>query len=135
MLLQVEGDNAKMSDAYWLVQALSKHVQKHVSHDGSLTNMLLDDTTPESTLDLRFEFSSSFWEDWKPRAQQASTDLAAAAAILDPRYRHKIRDMPPEDLARGQVFIEQVAMRVLGQEAVAKAKVCVLLGVWVGWHC
>jgi hypothetical protein len=83
---QVEGDTAKLSDAYYTVQVLNKHVQKISAVQGSLVNMMEDDDTPPQTLGLAYDFiSSGFSEDWDKRSKQATTDMVVAAAILDPR--------------------------------------------------
>jgi hypothetical protein len=82
----VEGDTAKLSDSYYALQALNKHVEKLSAQQGSYVNMLEDDVTPEHTLTLAFEFAAGgFKEGWDKRYEQAATDLVVAAAILDPR--------------------------------------------------
>jgi hypothetical protein len=84
-LVQVEGDTAKLSDSYFAVQALTHHVQKLASVQGTYTNMLLDDDMPASTLALAHAFAASFKEAWEPRARSAQSNIMVATAILDPR--------------------------------------------------
>lgn len=128
LMVQVEGDTAKLSDAYYTVQSLTAHVERHVKGDGSLINMLLcymlDDTTPQSTLDLRYAFSDTFNEDWEPRAHQASSDVAIAAAILDPRFKDKLPNMPAADKLRGGLPAER------GQKAAGRRRRCSTAGVY-----
>lgn len=82
----MEGDTAKLSDGYYAVQALTKHVEKISAKQGSYVNMMEDDDTPAHTLDLAFDFATSgFAEDWDKRSKQATPDLVVAAAIVDPR--------------------------------------------------
>ncbi|WIA33014.1 hypothetical protein OEZ86_006171 [Tetradesmus obliquus] len=120
---EVEGDTAKLSDGYYAVQALTKHVEKISAAQGSYLNMMQDDDTPAQTLALAFDFATSgFAEAWDTRAKQATTDLVVAAAIVDPRYKDKLSSMPAADLVRGEAFIEQLAGRMMGQQAQTKAK-------------
>ena len=70
--LQVEGDTAKLSDAYFAVQALSKHVRAISNVQGSFTNLLLDDTTPLSTLTVSHSFSRAFLDAWQEDASVQS---------------------------------------------------------------
>ncbi|WIA41395.1 hypothetical protein OEZ86_004981 [Tetradesmus obliquus] len=49
-------------------------------------------------------------------------DLVVAAAIVDPRYKDKLSSMPAADVVRGEAFIEQLAGRMMGQQAQTKAK-------------
>lgn len=82
----MEGDTAKLSDGYYAVHALTKHVEKISAAQGSYLNMMQDDDTPAQTLALAFDFATSgFAEAWDTRAKQATTDLVVAAAIVDPR--------------------------------------------------
>ncbi|WIA21603.1 hypothetical protein OEZ85_000789 [Tetradesmus obliquus] len=85
--------------------------------------MMQDDDTPAQTLALAFDFATSgFAEAWDTRAKQATTDLVVAAAIVDPRYKDKLSSMPAADVVRGEAFIEQLAGRMMGQQAQTKAK-------------
>uniref|UniRef100_A0A383W2G9 HAT C-terminal dimerisation domain-containing protein n=1 Tax=Tetradesmus obliquus TaxID=3088 RepID=A0A383W2G9_TETOB len=120
---EVEGDTAKLSDGYYAVQALTKHVEKISAAQGSYLNMMQDDDTPAQTLALAFDFATSgFAEAWDTRAKQATTDLVVAAAIVDPRYKDKLSSMPAADVVRGEALIEQLAGRMMGQQAQTKAK-------------
>ncbi|WIA10291.1 hypothetical protein OEZ85_010485 [Tetradesmus obliquus] len=68
---EVEGDTAKLSDGYYAVQALTKHVEKISAAQGSYLNMMQDDDTPAQTLALAFDFATSgFAEAWDTRAKQ-----------------------------------------------------------------
>ncbi|KAF6260054.1 ribonuclease H-like domain-containing protein [Scenedesmus sp. NREL 46B-D3] len=83
---EVEGDTAKLSDAYYALQVLSKHVKKVKAAQGSLVQLLEDDDTPMQTQMLALDFvSTGFDEAWQQRSQQACTDMVVATAILDPR--------------------------------------------------
>lgn len=84
---QLEGDTAKLSDAFYTIMALNKHVEKLGKVQGSFVNMLLDDApTPLPTVELANEFGyDTFGRLWKPRFEQAVTDVMVATAILDPR--------------------------------------------------
>ena len=134
----MEGDTAKLSDAYFAVQALTSHVKATSSTQGSFTNMLLDDTTPESTLAVSHSFSQGFLQAWQPRADQACSSAAIAAALLDPRYKHKQDSISAAHLLAGQQFIVEQAKRLWGEGAGAKVQVgCGFqVGVSVyGWGC
>lgn len=120
---QVEGDTAKLSDAYFATQALTSHVKAISSTQGSFTNMLLDDTTPESTLTVSHSFSQGFLETWQPRANQACSSAVIAAAMLDPRYKHKQDSIPAAHELAGQQFIVELAKKKWGEAAGASAQV------------
>jgi hypothetical protein len=50
----VEGDTAKLSDGYYAVQALTKHVEKISAKQGSYVNMMEDDMTSTRVRKLLF---------------------------------------------------------------------------------
>lgn len=58
--LQKEGDNAKLSDAFYAVLALTKHFKAISREQGSLVNFLRDNVTPLSTLQVLHSFSKEF---------------------------------------------------------------------------
>lgn len=121
--MQVEGDTAKLSDAYFAVQALSKHVGAVSNVQGSFTNLLLDDTTPLSTLTVSHSFSRAFLDAWQPRADQACNTVVMAAAMLDPRYKDKLSSMPADHQLRAQQFIVQQTKKLWGDAAGVRVQV------------
>lgn len=103
---QVEGDTAALSDAYYTIAALTKHMALVDEAFGTYTSALnLPDETPPSVVALGMSAARRMKEMWAERAPAGLTAAHVATAMLDMRFHAHLKNMPAADVARGEELI------------------------------